>query len=70
MDSLFAAAKSRFAFLLENEWNVHAGFSLDIRVAVMKRVVQQARQMPADRRLARAHGPYQKNVALVEHDRR
>jgi len=63
-----ADPKPGFTFFFENERNVHAGFCLDVRVAVMKSVVKQPREMPSDRRLARSHRSDQKDVALGQHD--
>src|ERR1700743_921316 len=65
-----AQPKAALAFLFENESDVDAGFCLDVRVAVMKGVMKQARQVPAYRRLARAHWTNEKNVALGKHSRR
>ena len=59
---LFTDPKARFALLLENERDIHAGPGLDVRIAVVKGEAQQARQVPSHGGLARTHGTDEEDV--------
>src|SRR5271163_1598361 len=64
---LFANPEAGLALLVEYEGDIHSGFGLDIRIAVVKGKAQQACEMPAHGGLARAHGTDEKYVVAAPH---
>jgi hypothetical protein len=65
-----ALPESRFAFLLEDEWNVHTRTLLDLRIGVIEGSVHQPCKSFPYGGLSRPHRSNQEHVALSEHDGR
>ena len=61
------AAKAGLALNLEDQRNAYTGARLDFMVAIDKALLQAPRQLPADRRLARAHHAHKVDILAGFH---